>query len=39
MNQAIYLMAQSTDSMRWNMQTMNRNISRPMSMMNSFMPW
>lgn len=39
MNQAIYVMAAHTDSMRWNMQTMNRSISRPLSMMNSFMPW
>lgn len=39
MNQAIHVMTAHTDSLRWNMQTMNRQISRPMSMMNSFMPW
>lgn len=39
MNQAIYIMTAHTNSMRWNMQTMNNSIARPMSMMNSFMPW
>lgn len=39
MNQSIYVMTAHFESVRWNMQTMNRQISRPMSMMNSFMPW
>lgn len=39
MNTAVHAMAYNTDSMRWSVQSMNRNIARPMSFMNSFMPW
>lgn len=39
MNQSIYVMTAHTNAMRWNMQNMNNSISRPLSMMNSFMPW
>lgn len=38
MNVAIYAMAYNTDSMRWSVQAMNRSM-RPMSFMNSFVPW
>lgn len=39
MNQTMQVMMSHTDSMRWNFNSMNRNISRPMGFMNSFMPW
>ena len=39
MNANMAVMTANTEAMRWNMQTMNQSISRPMSMMNSFMPW
>lgn len=39
MNQNIGLMTMYTDNMRYNMQGMNHSIARPMSFMNSFMPW
>jgi len=38
-NQSVALMSVNFDLMRRDMATMNRNISKPMSMMNSFMPW
>ncbi len=38
-NQSVGLMSGNFDLMRHDMATMNRNISKPMSMMNSFMPW
>ena len=39
MNQSVSAMTAHTDMMRWNMATMNNTIQRPMSFMNSFMPW
>lgn len=39
MNQTMQVMMTHTDAMRWNFNTMNRNISRPLGFMNSFMPW
>lgn len=39
MNQSVAAMTAHTDMMRWNMATMNNSIQRPMSFMNSFMPW
>jgi methyl-accepting chemotaxis protein len=39
MNATINVMTANTEAIRWNMQSMNQSISRPMSMMNSFMPW
>lgn len=39
MNQSVTAMTAHTDMMRWNMATMNNSIQRPMSFMNSFMPW
>jgi len=39
MNQSMQTMMTHTDAMRWNFSHMNRNISRPLGFMNSFMPW
>jgi methyl-accepting chemotaxis protein len=39
MNSTMYRLNAQADAMRWNMQTMNHSISKPMSMFNSFMPW
>ncbi|MGO9547551.1 MAG: hypothetical protein ACLPPF_22515 [Rhodomicrobium sp.] len=39
MNTSMNAMNAQADAMRWNMQSMNRSIGRPMSMFNSFMPW
>jgi methyl-accepting chemotaxis protein len=39
MNATMYGMNAQADAMRWNMQSMNRSIGKPMSMFNSFMPW
>lgn len=39
MEQSIRTMSFSTSNMRDDMSVMNRNISRPMNFMNSFMPW
>lgn len=38
-NQSVGSMSGNFDLMRHDMATMNRNISKPMLMMNSFMPW
>ena len=38
-NQSVGLMSINFDLIRHDMATMNRSISKPMSMMNSFMPW
>jgi len=39
MNTSMYGMNQQADAMRWNMQTMNRTIGKPMQMFNGFIPW
>ncbi|MGO9172069.1 MAG: hypothetical protein ACLP7P_08905 [Rhodomicrobium sp.] len=39
MNASMFAMNAQADAMRWNMQTMNRTIGKPMSMFNNFMPW
>jgi methyl-accepting chemotaxis protein len=39
MNASMVAMTAQTDAIRWNMQTMNRSIGKPMAMFNSFMPW
>jgi methyl-accepting chemotaxis protein len=39
MNATMFGMNAQADAMRWNMQSMNRSIGKPMSMFNSFMPW
>jgi len=39
MNGSINAMTMHTDMMRWNIRSMDRNVSKPMGMMNSFMPW
>jgi division protein CdvB (Snf7/Vps24/ESCRT-III family) len=39
MDQAIRTMTLTTGNMRDDMAVMNRNISRPMSFVNSFVPW
>jgi len=39
MEQSMRTMSFSTSNMRDDMSVMNRNISRPMNFMNSFMPW
>jgi len=39
MDRSMQHMTQSTGLMRSDMANMNRNISRPISFMNSFMPW
>lgn len=39
MDQSMRTMSFSTSNMRDDMSVMNRNISRPMNFMNSFMPW
>ena len=39
MDRAIQSLNFSTASMRDDMSIMNRNVSRPMHFMNSFMPW
>lgn len=38
-NQSMGIMMSHTDAMRWNFTHMNRNISKPLGFMNSFMPW
>ncbi len=38
-NHSVGLMSRNFDLMRRDMATMNRSISKPMSMINSFMPW
>jgi methyl-accepting chemotaxis protein len=39
MNGSMTAMTAQTDAIRWNMQSMNHSIGKPMSMFNSFMPW
>lgn len=39
MNQSMQIMTHNTAIMRDDFNIMNRNISRPLSFMNSFMPW
>ena len=39
MSHAIQIMAAHTDQMRRDMTIMNQSVSRPMSFMNTFMPW
>jgi methyl-accepting chemotaxis protein len=39
MSHAVQIMAAHTDQMRRDMTMMNQNVSRPMSFMNTFMPW
>ncbi|MCP3867938.1 MAG: hypothetical protein GY703_07565 [Gammaproteobacteria bacterium] len=39
MDRAIKAMTVTTHDMRGDMYNLNRNVSRPMSFMNSFMPW
>lgn len=38
-NDKMNFMTQDVGRMRYDMSVMNRNVSRPMSFMNSFMPW
>jgi methyl-accepting chemotaxis protein len=39
MTHAVQIMAATTDNIRRDMSVMNQNVSRPMSFMNTFMPW
>ena len=39
MNKSMRAMSLSMNQMRYDMGMMNRNVSRPMNFMNSFMPW
>jgi len=39
MNHSVRIMSASMNQMRLDMGMMNRNVSRPMNFMNSFMPW
>jgi methyl-accepting chemotaxis protein len=39
MNASMVAMTAQTDAIRWNMQSMNRSIGKPMAMFNNFMPW
>jgi len=39
MNHSMTVMTGSMDQMRYHIAVMNTNVSRPMSFMNSFMPW